>query len=1099
MERTILKLEASAGSGKTYRLALEYLGRLLSTFSTLDSKPENLKFRQKQLGSILAITFTVKAAREMKERIVEKLKRFALSARGHELKAADKEFLDQLADETSLSAEKIIALSGELIELVLTNYDDFNVKTIDSLMSAIIQVIAPDLDLPAGYETALNARDELQTRARALLADLADNDWTRLKQTLADLKKLGFNKGWKTDEELAGSIIELFHLAMRQGIAGGGDTREKQNIRFNCHLDDFNKKLEDLLKILAAGAEHVNGRVVNSNLLESAAAFSRERNDLYKLDQLLTRAFFKKADPRELLKKSAPEPYFEKVSTAYEQMHASQQEMVLDLSIFKTFPYSEFFPDFVQRWQEGKDTLFLEEFSQTLAGRFAEWGKTGFPYLYLKMSDRFIHFLFDEFQDTSTLQFKALAPLIDEVLSRDKKSSLFIVGDRKQAIYRWRGGNSELMGEDALRDEVPSIGNREKKGFSLSLVTNWRSREEIVKFNNKFWAPEAISQVAAEPELQAAIKDNFNDSQQELPTGQERMGGYVELSCHEDNSQAAGEGVDAARDEEEDGSCMSGGQLLEIESIIARLQQHGFKHPEIAVLVRKNIQVRDIIRHLNRKGISTLSDQSLLLSANPRVNEIMAFLGFLDYPPDDLYFHAFVSGDIFQAEATKRFPDEMAAFGEDVFIDRRGPSYKLFQQKFPASWSGLLEPFFQAVGFLPPYDLFSDFCQVFRVYENFPGDTPFFMALGDTLHRSERQEDNSIAGFLRRWGKMVEDEETPTVAIPENTPGVRVLTMHQSKGLEFPAVIVPLNESREKNPGPLYWNQGQLFYISSEYAQVQDDLKEILQREKKKNSIDLLNLLYVAFTRAKEALFVPVAVKKMPAAPAPDKNGMVRQIARTSDVICRHPLLAWSEKKPDRPFTCGGLKKIEKSPAKETHPEAVISKKVMTRSWQADYLVFKETCVGEQHDRSGAERGDRVHSLLSRLGPVIDPGQLAARVEELAAAEQWPVKDITALSGFICSDAVFPLLTRGREFSSEKEVADNSKPKPDFLRLDRMQVGPEEVLVIDFKTGTDRNPGHEVQMRKYLAALAPLFPGKKCAGYLLYIDREEVAEVSCSS
>ncbi|MCX6554678.1 MAG: UvrD-helicase domain-containing protein, partial [Candidatus Aminicenantes bacterium] len=687
MARSILKLEASAGSGKTYRLALEYLSRLLLAFDRAGKAAGNPKQQRELLGSILAITFTVKAAQEMKRRILEKLKRFALSGRGQKLNADDKKFLIQLAGETSLSAERIIELSGDLIELVLCSYDDFHVKTIDSLMSAMIQVIAPDLDLPAAYETALNARDELEIRARALLADLADSEWTRLERTLTDLKKLGFAKGWKTDEGLAGNIIDLFHLGMRQGIATEDTTRKEPHIRLNSDLHAFREKLASLLKILNAGIENVNGRVVNKNLLESASAFAREENGLYQLDQLLTRAFFKKSDPNELLKKTAPGPYAEKLRAAYEPLHASQQAIVLDLSVCKTFPYTEFFPDFIQAWHEGKDTLFLEEFSQTLAGCFAAWGKNGFPYLYLKMSDRFTHFLFDEFQDTSTLQFKALAPLIDEVLSRDRESSLFIVGDRKQAIYRWRGGNSELMAEDTLKEEIPAIGNREEKGFSRTLAANWRSSEEIVKFNNQFWAASAISQVAAEPEIQKA---------------QGRDGGYVELSLHEDARETGAEEADAAGDKEEGGYSMSGQQLLEIENIIAKLDQNGYTHSEIAVLVRKNIQVRDIIRHLNREGISTLSDQSLLLSANPRVNEIIAFLGFLDYPPADLYFHAFVNGEIFQAEATKRYADEMAAFSEEVFINRREPAYKLFQQKFPGSWSGLVEPFFQAVGFLPP-------------------------------------------------------------------------------------------------------------------------------------------------------------------------------------------------------------------------------------------------------------------------------------------------------------------------------------------------------------------------------------------------------------
>ena len=134
--------------------------------------------------------------------------------------------------------------------------------------------------------------------------------------------------------------------------------------------------------------------------------------------------------------------------------------------------------------------------------------------------------------------------------------------------------------------------------------------------------------------------------------------------------------------------------------------------------------------------------------------------------------------------------------------------------------------------------------------------------------------------------------ETPTVAIPENTPGVNVLTMHQSKGLEFPAVIVPVDQSREATPAAIYWDELKPFYINRHLALIQDKLKEILCREGIKGTIDLLNLLYVAFTRAQEALFIPVAVKNaVPPPMAGEKDGLVRRIVKASDVVCRHPEL----------------------------------------------------------------------------------------------------------------------------------------------------------------------------------------------------------------
>jgi ATP-dependent helicase/nuclease subunit A len=1108
MEKSILKLEASAGSGKTYRLALEYIGRLLQMFVELDKKPENFKARQKALGSILAITFTVKAAQEMKSRIIEKLKSFALSPTGRPMSAVDHEFLEELSRATGLNEKKIITISGQLIETILASYDDFNVKTIDSLMSAMIKVIAPDLELPAAYEIAIDARNELAMRAKALLADLADNQWPRLEKTLREFKRLNSYNGWKPDEALSQKIIDLFHLNLRQGIMIEDIAEEEREGNLNSHQDDFRTNLKNLLLILTEEPKdeykniNVKGNIVKETLLEGMGDFLQTGTDLFKLEKLIVKPFFHKAAANELLKKNTPPAYGEKLSAAYEQLRPCLPKLAMDLSIFKTLPYREFFPDFVKAWSAGKETLFVEEFSQTLAERFAVWQADAFPYLYLKMSDRFSHFLFDEFQDTSTLQFKALAPLIDEVLSGREKASLFIVGDRKQAIYRWRGGNSELMDESALKAEIPAIANLAPGGFSTTLDKNWRSRKEIVEFNNSFWAADMISQIATEPDLQQAIAVNFLNSRQNCPADRETAGGYVEFSLLDEQDEAAGDEEHDSESAGESNDAMSGLQLREICKIIAKLEDHGYEYSDIAILVRKNDQIRAIINHLSRNGIGSVSDQSLLLNANPRVNEIIALMKFLDYPPDNLNFHAFISGAIFRVAALENFSGQMEGFLDDVFINCQGPFYKLFQERYPDCWFGLIAPFFKTVGFLPPYDIFSDICQVFRVYENFPGDTPFFMSLGDVLHRSEHKEGNSIAGFLDTWEKMLENEEAPTVAIPENSPGIRILTMHQSKGLEFPAVIVPINDSREKNPDPLHRDEGRLFHVNADLAIVQPELKDIYQRENIKSSIDLLNLLYVAFTRAKEALFVPVAVKKLSAGPATDKNGLIKRITKTSDIVSRHPKLTWSDNKQPQPTTFGKLeiKTARQSPEKNLIACAAIpSKKVLTRSWQKEYLVFDPAPIGEHLDRKSTERGDRVHDLLARLGDCSSREQVAARVRELAENEQWLESDIDVVSSYLCRDDVFRLLCRGQEVHCEKEVVDNSGAIATFQRLDRLQVGLEEVLIVDFKTGQEIAVDHETQMEKYLSAITPLFPGKNCRGFLLYIDRGEVKEIKCSN
>ncbi|MCX6558854.1 MAG: UvrD-helicase domain-containing protein [Candidatus Aminicenantes bacterium] len=1106
MASSILKLEASAGSGKTYKLALEYLGRLLLAFSGKGNKSLDPKREREILGSVLAITFTVKAAQEMKRRIVEKLKVLALSQKTP-LGPDDREFLEQLAAATGLRAETIIGLSGDLIELVLASFDDFNVKTIDSLMSAMIMCIAPDLDLPADYEIAVDARDELQARGRAMIADLADSSWERLEPFLEEFRRLNAGSGWKTDVQIVEKVTDLFRKTLKQGGTGTGTAPDDLRRELTGSWSGFLETLRRLFPIMqerepgGKKRRYASGTYLKEPLLELIAEALADGSDLSRLEGFVKSTYFQKNDAQELVIRETPDDQRLRFIAAYRAAQEALQKTTLAFSAFKTIPYREFLGDFATAWRTDKQTLFVEEFSQTLAERFREWSVSGFSYLYLKMSDRFRNFLFDEFQDTSTLQFKALAPLIDEVLSQEKSASLFIVGDRKQAIYRWRGGNSQLMDENILKKDIQAIGNRVKGGFSHTLKANWRSGREIIDFNNRFWAPEAIAQTAAEAGLQRAIQENFRDSRQTVATAEKRTGGYVEFSLQvgEGNSdgEEAGEGEQDGG--EESGSAMSGQQLGAVRAIIDRLLRLGYEHADIAVLVRKNAQVRDIVRSLGRERIPTLSDQSLMLDSNARVNEIIAFFRFLDYPPDDLNFHAFISGRIFQQEARSRFGEEMEAFSEDAFIGGPGPMYKLFQEKFPRGWAVLIEPFFQAVGFLPPYDLFSDMTQVFRIYENFPGDTPFIMALGDALHGAELKEGNSIAGFLHLWKKMVDDEETPAVTIPEHTPGVRVLTMHQSKGLEFPAVIVPIDDRQGKNDDPLHWEQEGLFYITKKLALGDPSLKARFEEENIRSSIDLLNLLYVSFTRAKEALFVPVSVKKMPTAPTADKSGLVKRLAKASDIIACHPLLAWFDEESARLFSRGTLAKREKSAVRESTAADVPSKKVLTRSWQETYLVFDKAAIEERRDRAAAERGERIHDLLSCLGRVGKHGELESRVRQLAAQAGWEESETTVVADFLLRADVFQLLARGDAVHPEKEVIANSGAVTKLRRLDRLQTGPEEVLVIDFKTGTEASGEYDSQLREYMAAVAPLYPGRMCRGFLLFIDRGEVKEVACSS
>jgi hypothetical protein len=228
----------------------------------------------------------------------------------------------------------------------------------------------------------------------------------------------------------------------------------------------------------------------------------------------------------------------------------------------------------------------------------------------------------------------------------------------------------------------------------------------------------------------------------------------------------------------------------------------------------------------------------------------------------------------------------------------------------------------------------------------------------------------------------------------------------------------------------------------------------------------------------------------------------VKRITKASAIVSRHPKLTWSDNEQPQSITFG---KLEIKAARQSSEKnlagcpAIPAKKMLTSSWQKEYLVFDPAPIGGHLDLKSTERGDRIHNLLARLGDFSSREQVAARIRELAENEQWPENDIVVVSSYLCRDDVFQLLCRGQEVHCEKEVVDNSGAIANFRRLDRLQIGSEDVLVIDFKTGQETAVDHETQMEKYLSAITPLFPGNNCRGFLLYIDQGEVKEIKCSN
>ena len=1077
MTGQILKLEASAGSGKTQRLTAEYLLRLLERFrSGKGAISEREPYRL--LGSVLAVTFTNKAAQEMKERILRVLKAMSGCQSGKDPAAAA--LAGEVAAALNLDRREAANLASTLLEVILCHYEDFQVKTIDSLMSAVIRVLAVELALAADFETAIDARRELEFRSRAFLAESAEKEWPRMEELLEDWSAAEGVSSWMPDERAADWLRQLFQFSLRQAGEIPLPDVPNERRRLAALAATVRSRLAELLEALAPGpSSPLSGRY--KGFAEKIGRALAAPPDVFDAGPIAGSRFFHNGNGKERLRKGCSEVVAQRFLMAFASARRALADYLYVWSRFRLIHVPLFLPAFEEFWGRDRRTVYVEEFSRTLARKLHEWRDFALPYLYLKLSDRYAHFLFDEFQDTSELQFQALAPILDEVLSSNRLASLFVVGDRKQAIYRWRGGNPELMDEEVLVAAAPAIGLRASGGFSGTLTRNFRSAAAVVEFNNRFWDPATISSLAGDDQkLAGAVGRNFAAAVQEADR---KSGGYVEVRF-----------LPSVADNDE---CSEDDRLHDqVREIVLRLLDIGFHHDDIAVLLRENRQIRELLVFLQRQGIPCVSTQTQFLAVNPRVSEIVAFLKFIDYPPDDLSFYTFLRGEIFNARAAKLHPQEHAALGEAFFqaAPRRPFLYIQFRRRFPNCWHDLIEPFFRAAGFLPPYDLLADLTQAYQIYENFPSATPFVQGLADLMHSLEGRSFTSIAAFIEEWEALAESEGQPAVEIPEGTAGVRLLTMHQSKGLGFPAVIVPLR-SRDRGRGrgrSFYYQDGGLFAFSAHHALIDGRLGEMAETEKIRATIDRLNLLYVAFTRAREALFVPVC--------PPETKGAGEPLSHLAEIVRHHPLLAETaaEAAGKGVFSQGALERRGEARPQASGVAAVVSsKRLLTRDWQRDLLVFRPAAAAAVSAASSRQRGERLHRVLARIGAVGERQELARQVLAAADAEGLEGDAGSRLADFLISAPVFPILIGSQQIYSEKEVAARVQEEWQFLRIDRLQVHENEIRVIDFKTGVLAAATHEAQLRAYLLALQPLFPAKKVRGFLLYVDAGSMREVGC--
>lgn len=1033
----VIVVEASAGSGKTYALAKYYLQLLINP---------RLKSGQIPLRNILAITFTNKAALEMKERILELLKKTALDIFSD--RQEEKELLDLFGVDKKTAREKAYLVMEELIR----HYNFFQVQTIDSFVNALLTGCALNIDRSANFRIKQDYQNQL-AYCLDLVIDAAVTNrevFGFLEEFLRHYIFVENRGGWFPKEDILDLIQSLFQLSNRYGET------------FRVYPGDssviIRKKKLTYGRIKKLAAQFPKG--MNASGKKHLSAFLANNPEIFDISSLP--AVLK--NPKVPMNKGeVSPPGFNK---QWKQVQSGLAELAMLEATIIYNPYVKLFRkvmEFFRTTSRRDDVLFLEELNKEARLLFGADGLS-VAEVYYRLAARFEHYLIDEFQDTSILQWRNLKMMVEDALASG--GSLFYVGDRKQAIYRFRGGEAGLF-EDLKKDFFR---------FNIKtthLVKNWRSQKAIVEFNNrvfsrqnltrslKLWEIPAGSQEKNSP--YGEILDIFKDAVQEYKL--DNTQGYVSVERLNEKNQKE-------RDE-----IMRPKILNLLEDLRTR-----FRFQDIAILTRDNSEVELVTAWCLEAGYPVESEKTLNVIENPLIKSVISLLEFLYSPVDDLSFAVFILSEFF-SRATNTSSEKIIDFIFNRNLKQQAsrdvPLYRLFRESFPIHWDRYLDVFFKNVGFISPYELVTSIYERFEVGKNFRGSQAFFMKFLELI-KANADEHLGLGDLLAYLRNATGEDLYVNVT---GSDSLKVLTIHKSKGLEFPAVIIPFlrvdiaaptggkgtNSYILPNPeGGL----GLLRITKHQYWHSQK-LNDIYCESYRQACIDELNNIYVALTRAQFELYIFIPKKSAAG------NNKVRFIVPED-------------------FKTQGSKQSYPREERHLQPLKEISPS-QYRNWM-DFLSEEFGSLSEVRNWQKLREGEILHVFLSRIencGGKSPAALIAAAAKYVKARFTLPepvefykrkIKNILD-----CPELRKIFYVSAGQVECEKEVVNKSG---ELRRIDRLILSEKEAVVVDYKASVQNRQKSAEQVLEYKGIVRDIYPGRRVKAFILYLDTLELEEIN---
>lgn len=1063
----LVMYRSSAGSGKTFTLVQQYLRLVL---------PRPFLYRH-----ILAVTFTNKATEEMKQRILGKL--FDLSQATPASIRSIQEY-EGIRDELALAKPDpdswVPHQARFLLGRILGDYGHFSVSTIESFFQRILRAFAKELEVPIGYEIEMNQELVLDRLIESLALEIHPN--TPLLELLEEIlhQNLQEEKGWDVLKELRHLGKEVFQEVFVDLVKGKLS------------------QIEDPLALARALSRKAWGRKKAFEQELKARAKSClaiiEKFDLvvgdFSYGQSGVAGYYEnilagKWEPGNRARRGAEEPDFWAAKKAPMASRIQQalaggllqehQDLIdffdlnwtaynTDLAIADTaatFGLVGFLERLLEAYRKEHRVLLISDSNRLLTQVIREADP---PFVYEKAGHYYQHFLLDEFQDTSDLQWSNFWPLIEESLGYGYRN--LIVGDVKQAIYRWRNGNPQLM----IRIEEQERTWVERK----SLQDNWRTAPEIVDYNNALFGQAARRLVEDfdQEDLSAgnAALNHFLGRAYEDVSQNPRRSTVPGLVCLQ-TTIVEGRSKAAFREEAKNFTLAWVGECYTA----------GYRFQDMAILVRKGKEGAELAQHLLKEGlvlpsgekiaIQVSSTDSLRLEAHPQVRWLLGSLRLCLFPDDPLLQAVFQDLD---AELTRQAPE--------------------WNSRFVPQGSSRYAARLQAIRSLPLYEA------VVQLVRELPGqegsENAYVLGFLEAVWEYSAKVDTSIQGFLLWWE---ENGRKKSVKGAESQDAIRIMTIHQSKGLEFPVVMLPMVDWDL----PPDFNKKGIMWVSTKGTAYEADFpvlpvhntkdleasafKEAFDRERILSHLDNLNLLYVAMTRPEHRLYlhVPEPAKAAVEATWKTAGDLVRSLSvgeagllrLDGDRYLKGEALPAPERKKgtNSPRTSVDMSRF-RPPADNKEPRHYLRSQGPIREELTEKIAF----------------GLALHEALSRILTPADIPAAVAAVARKGMVNEAEATELTAtLEKLLTTDPVTGWFAEGWEVKNEVSIL---SPDGEERRPDRVLIREGRCVVIDFKTGAER-PAHKRQVADYMNLLQKMgYPVVE--GWLLYTGQGLVVPVS---